>query len=67
MDVSSKPALVSVDRLVASAIELHCLGGFVLTVRYHVPRVTGDIDSLTVIPNEKFKMLMEIAGRESET
>ncbi len=58
--------LGNVDKLLNSPIKLQCLGGFVLTVMHGLPRVTGDIDSLTVIPRQKFDTLMDIGGPESK-
>lgn len=36
--------LAAVDALLPDPVELHCLGGFVVAVRYHLPRPTGDLD-----------------------
>lgn len=57
--------LEEVDARLTASVELHCLGGFVLTVFHSVPRRTGDIDSLAVLPLDQLGTLMEVAGRDS--
>ena len=44
---------------------LHCLGGFVVAVRYGLPRPTADLDSLEVIPARLGPLLQEVAGAGS--
>jgi len=36
--------LAEVDQHLETAVELHCLGGFVLAALYGLPRPTGDVD-----------------------
>ncbi len=55
--------LAEVDRLLSRPVTLHCLGGFVLTILYGVPRVTGDIDYIAALPSEEGRTLLAIAGR----
>ena len=50
------------DSLLPEPIELHCIGGFVTTVLYGVPRVTADVDYVAVLP---LIDLETIAGRGS--
>ncbi len=57
--------LSEVDQLISHSIELHCLGGFVMTASYGLPRPTADVDYLSVRPPSEQKRLEEIAGRES--
>jgi hypothetical protein len=57
--------LYGLDRQLEEDVELQCLGGFVLTVVYDVPRVTGDIDYITVKPRAAAQILEQLAGRES--
>jgi hypothetical protein len=40
-----KAFLQEVDQLLQSAVELHCLGGFDLSVLYDLPRPTADVDA----------------------
>jgi hypothetical protein len=42
--------LSGLDHLLTQPVELHCIGGFVLTLFYCLPRTTGDIDYYTAIP-----------------
>lgn len=57
--------LTEVDRLLPGPVQLHCLGGFVATVRYRLPRRTSDIDYIEIIPHDEMEVLQRIAGRES--
>ncbi|HEY3129373.1 MAG TPA: DUF6036 family nucleotidyltransferase [Acidobacteriota bacterium] len=58
--------LRELDELLPQAIELHCLGGFVVSVCYGLPRPTADVDYIAVRPSEAYGQLDEIAGRESQ-
>ena len=42
--------LSGLDDMLPQPVELHCIGGFVLTLFYGLPRTTGDIDYYTAIP-----------------
>ena len=55
--------LTELDDILAESVELHCIGGFVLTFYYGLPRTTGDIDYFTAIPANL--NLDEIAGQDS--
>jgi Nucleotidyltransferase of unknown function (DUF6036) len=57
--------LKEVDELLASSVELHCLGGFVLAAVYALPRPTGYIDYIAAIPLDTITSLEQIAGRGS--
>jgi hypothetical protein len=41
-----KEFLTELDGMLDEALELHCIGGFVFTYFYGLPRTTGDIVSL---------------------
>ena len=43
--------LRDVDGALRQPLEVHCLGGFVLSVLWGLPRPTGDIDFIEVRPN----------------
>ncbi len=58
--------LAEVDALLPDPVELHCLGGFVVAVRYHLPRPTADLDYIEIIPHDAMEVLQRIAGPESE-
>ena len=57
--------LHEVDARLHGPVELHCLGGFVVTVLHGLPRPTADIDVLSVIPGESLGRLIELAGESS--
>jgi hypothetical protein len=42
--------LSELDHMLPQPVEIHCIGGFVLTLFYGLPRTTGDIDYYTAIP-----------------
>jgi hypothetical protein len=54
--------LDELDSLVPEPVALHCIGGFVLTVLYGVPRVTSDLGCVAILPHHD---LEAIAGRGS--
>jgi Nucleotidyltransferase of unknown function (DUF6036) len=43
-------------------VALHCLGGFVVAVRYGLSRPTADLDYLEVIPARHDALLQKLAG-----
>jgi hypothetical protein len=55
--------LADVDAALPEPVSLHCLGGFVVSFFYGLPRPTADIDYYTAIP--PFLPLEELAGRGS--
>src|SRR5438128_10181478 len=58
--------LAGLDRMVSSDVVLHCLGGFVVTACYGLPRATGDLDVLLVFPSEAQATLVALAGQQSD-
>ena len=58
--------LAELDGMISSAVALHCLGGFVVTACYGLPRSTGDLDVLLIFPSESQSSLVALAGRNSE-
>ena len=60
-----KAFLQDVDQLLQSAVELRCLGGFVLSVLYDLPRPTADVDYISAMPSSAIAELETIAGRGS--
>ena len=66
-DASSLPEkwkrfLAALDGKLGTPVELHCLGGFVVTTVYGVARDTGDLDTLTVLPGSEYSVLLEHGG-----
>jgi hypothetical protein len=55
--------LAALDRAVPGEVQLHCLGGFVMTTLYGMPRPTADVDVFAVTPWEAIKFLAELGGR----
>ena len=58
--------LSEVDRQLPGPVALHCLGGFVAAMHYHLDRPTNDLDYFEVVPQDAMQVLEEIAGRESQ-
>jgi hypothetical protein len=58
--------LQDVDRALGQPVEVHCLGGFVLTVLWGLPRPTGDIDIIEIEPSSAGVDLQRIAGEGSD-
>jgi hypothetical protein len=54
--------LRDLDRELETAVELHCLGGFVMTVLYGLRRPTADIDVLAVRPRVDITQLAGIGS-----
>lgn len=57
--------LREVDLALEQAVNLHCLGGFILVVLYGAPRTTVDLDYISVYPPEAAAKLEIIAGERS--
>ena len=45
---------------------MHCIGGFVLTFVYGASRTTGDLDYLTIMPNDASDEVENLAGYGSK-
>ena len=58
--------LLELDRLLSGPIELHCLGGFVVSELYELSRSTADIDVLVVRGQSGPAHLAALAGKESD-
>jgi len=58
--------LADVDRSLPAAVELHCVGGFVLAAVYGIPRTTNDLDYISADPSQARQDLERIAGRNSD-
>ena len=57
--------LKEVDAQLSQKVNLHCLGGFVLTALYDIPRPTADLDYISAVPEEAQEEIERLAGRES--
>lgn len=58
--------LSEVNESISKKIEVHCLGGFVLTALYAVPRTTADLDYIATVPATAVAELQTVGGSESE-
>jgi hypothetical protein len=58
--------LTDLDRLVTHDVQLHCCGGFVVTVLYGLARTTADLDVLSIVPYGDQRDLAAFAGRGSD-
>jgi hypothetical protein len=52
--------------MISSEVVLHCLGEFVVTACCGLPRPTGDLDVLLVLPSDSQAGLVTLAGRRSK-
>jgi hypothetical protein len=57
--------LRGVDAALSRPVNLHCIGGFVLTALYEMPRATGDIDYIEVIPSQAAQEVAAAGGPHS--
>jgi len=57
--------LRELDACLSGAVELHCLGGFVVAKQYGVGRETSDIDFLAAIAESAHEDLEHVAGLDS--
>jgi hypothetical protein len=57
--------LDELDRAISESIVLHCIGGFVVSLLYGLPRPTGDVDYVAAIPRYRMEELERLAGRGS--
>ncbi len=54
--------LEALDSLLTEAVDLHCIGGFAVTMQYGLSRTTADIDVLAAIPAGRLSELQRLAG-----
>src|SRR2546422_10923630 len=58
--------LSDIDATFAEDVELHCLGGFVITILYDLARPTADMDVIPITPRSEIETLMSLAGQGSD-
>src|SRR5262245_23839472 len=58
--------LREVDQALSGPVEVHCLGGFALSILHGLPRYTADIDFIEILPAAANSELIGIAGQDSE-
>ncbi len=54
--------LQEIDTLLAERVQVHCIGGFVVSFFYGLPRPTGDLDYYGVLPVHCNNDLQLMAG-----
>lgn len=57
--------LTDLDDALTVDVALHCLGGFVVTTCYDLPRATADLDVLLISPSTSQLSILGLAGRGS--
>jgi hypothetical protein len=55
-----------IDTTLNEDVELHCLGGFVITVLYDLARPTADVDVIAITPRSEIESLLSLAGQGSD-
>jgi hypothetical protein len=55
-----------IDEALEGPVEIHCIGGFALSVLAGWPRPTGDVDIVSVLPVSAGEVLHRIAGQGSD-
>src|SRR5208283_6224434 len=58
--------LTDVDQSLSLAVELHCVGGFVLAAVHGIARTTNDLDYISANPIQAHEELSRIAGQDSD-
>ena len=58
--------LGALDGALKTAVELHCIGGFVITMHFGLSRETSDIDILAAVPGEQLAPLQRLGGQGSD-
>ena len=56
----------AIDAQLSAPADLHCIGGFVMTLQYGLSRATADIDVMEAAPTGALTELQRIAGHGSE-
>jgi hypothetical protein len=57
--------LSDIDVTLHEDVELHCLGGFVITVLYDLARPTADVDVIAITPRSEIDSLLSLGGQGS--
>ncbi len=58
--------LKQIDESLSEAVELHCFGGFVVTMLYGLARATADLDVMLIAPGGAGQALLSLAGKGSD-
>ena len=57
--------LRELDSALSAPVQLHCSGGFVVSVVYGFPRPTVDLDYVSAVPGDCIQEIQQIAGMGS--
>jgi hypothetical protein len=57
--------LKELDAQLVTEVQLHCLGGFAITMRYGLRRQTADVDFLSAVPFDEMQRILELGGQGS--
>jgi hypothetical protein len=58
--------LKALDGALRDSVDLHCIGGFVITMHFGASRATSDIDILAAVPRGKLAELQSLGGSGSD-
>src|SRR5690242_2768893 len=58
--------LKKLDAQLVTEVQLHCLGGFAITICYGLQRPTADVDFLSMVPSDQIQRLLELGGQGSK-
>jgi len=54
------------DAALTEDVELHSIGGFVITIVYGLTRPTADVDVIAINPRSEIEFVIRLAGPGSE-
>lgn len=57
--------LDELDAALPEQVKVYCIGGFVVSLFYGLPRPTGDVDYFSTVPVHRMHDLQELAGPDS--
>jgi hypothetical protein len=57
--------LSDLDAQLDGEVDVHCIGGFVVSQHYGLGRETADLDILSIVPKKAIDRISQIAGRGS--
>ncbi len=57
--------LSDIDAALTEDVEIHCLGGFVITILYGLIRPTADVDIIAITPRSEIESILSLAGQGS--
>ena len=58
--------LHELDEFATELVDFHCIGGFVMTRRYHSLRDTRDVDVMSITPRTQSELFLQKGGEGSE-